>query len=111
VTTAEGVAFFRDALITIGAGRGTPQERLQRAWTDHVQHVWEAPHITGELADRFRALWENYTGAGDDPHRTNLREMTDSEVEGAVDELVRLSLDVAAARAVELGHDAEPNDA
>jgi hypothetical protein len=111
VTTAEGVAFFRDALITIGAGRGTPHERLQRAWTGHVQHVWEAPHVGGELADRFRALWEKYTGPGDDPHRTNLREMTDREVEDAVSELVRLSIDVAAARAIELRDDAEPNDA
>jgi hypothetical protein len=102
VTTAEGVEFFRDALVTVGADDGTPFERLQRAWTDHVQHVWEARHIAGDLADRFRALWERYTGPGDDPHRTNLRAMSDSEVRAAVTELVELALDVAAARSVEL---------
>jgi hypothetical protein len=101
VTTAEGVAFFRDALVTVGADDGTRLERLQRAWTDHVQHVWEAPHVTGELADRFRTLWERYTGPGDDPHRTNVRAMSDGEVRAAVTELVELALDVAAARAVE----------
>jgi hypothetical protein len=101
VTTAEGVGLFRDALVTVGADDGTPFERLQRAWTDHVQHVWEAPHIAGELADRFRALWERYTGPGEDPHRTNLRSMNDREVRAAVTELVGLALDVAAARAVE----------
>jgi len=105
MTTADGVGLFRDALVTIGADDGTPLERLQRAWTDHVQHVWEAPHITGELADRFRALWERYTGPGDDPHRTNLREMSNDEVRAGVTELIELALDVAAARAVEV-HDA-----
>jgi predicted enzyme related to lactoylglutathione lyase len=101
VTTAEGVRHLREALATIGRHPGTPHQRLQAAWTDHVHHVWEAPHVERELAERFRALWERWTGPGDDPHRTNLRAMTDGEVDAAVAELVDLALDVAAARAVE----------
>jgi len=101
MTTAEGVQFFRAALVTIGSSTGTPHDRLQRAWTNQVQHVWEARHVDGELADRFRALWEAYTGDGDDPHRTNLRDLSDGEIDLAVGQLVDLALDVAAARAVE----------
>ena len=102
MTTEEGLRYFRDALITLGGSDGSTTERLQRAWTDHVQHVWEAPHVEGDLADRFRALWERHTGPGDDPRRTNIRATTESEAREAVAELVQLALDVAAARAVEL---------
>jgi hypothetical protein len=66
-------------------------ERLQAAWTEHVQMVWMKPCLTVELLGAFRDLWQRYTAPSDDPRSTVLREMTDAEDAQAIAEVVDLA--------------------
>jgi len=69
------------------------QERLQRAWAEHVQLLWEKRCLPEVLHERFSDLWERYTARTDDPRSTELRELDDIELAAAVSELVALAFD------------------
>jgi hypothetical protein len=69
--------------------------RLQTAWDQSVQRVWEKPCLTRDLLIEFKALWERYTAPTTDPRSTKLREMTVSEAAAAIDDLLALSVRTA----------------
>ncbi len=50
-----------DAVRSITVSEGPLQTRLQTAWAESVQHVWEKPCLTTELLARFKALWDRVT--------------------------------------------------
>jgi hypothetical protein len=66
-------------------------ERLQAAWTEHVQMVWMKPCLTADLLREFRDLWQRYTGPSDDRRNTELRELSRDESLQAIEELVDLA--------------------
>ncbi len=102
MATDEGVLILREAVLAVAVGDGSLRERLQRSWHDHVQRVWQKRHLNTGLEERFKDLWETYTGPGDDPHRTNLRDMSATELAEAVTALVALAMDASADRATEV---------
>ena len=88
------------AVRCLAAGGGSPAERLQTAWEQHVQMVWMQPCLTRDLLRAFKALWEEYTAPSDDPRSTTLRELRPDEVVAACDALLALWRGVVAARAL-----------
>src|SRR5947207_2578996 len=76
-------------------------DRLQTAWDEHVQMVWEKPCLTRDLLREFRDMWRRYTAPSDDRQSTKLRALTHEEALQAIDDVVSLatSVTVAAARA------------
>ena len=88
------------AVRSLAAGEGSPAERLQTAWEQHVQMVWMQPCLTRDLLRAFTALWEEYTAPSDDPHSTTLRALSRDELTAACDALLALWRGVVEARAV-----------
>ena len=87
------------AVRCLAAGAGSPAERLQTAWEQHVQMVWMQPCLTRDLLRAFKALWEEYTAPSDDPHSTTLRTPSHDELVGACDALLALWRGVVETRA------------
>ena len=79
-----------DAVRSVAVSEGPLQTRLQTAWIESVQHVWEKPCLTAELPARFKALWDRVTDPTAGPRSTRLRELTASETVAAVEELIAL---------------------
>ena len=102
MATDDGVQILHRAVVAVATGDASLRERLQRSWHDHVQLLWQARHLDPPLQERFKAMWEEYTGPGEDPHRTDLREMSEPELGAAVATLVALAMDAAADRAAEV---------
>jgi hypothetical protein len=65
-------------------------ERLQTAWTDHVQMVWMKPCLTSDLLREFRDLWNRYTAPSDDARSTEMRALDHDESVQAIHELLDL---------------------
>jgi hypothetical protein len=74
---------------------GPLQTRLQIAWDESVQHVWERPCLTTELLARFKALWDQVSDPTAGPRRIRLRQLTASEAVAAADELIALAVRTA----------------
>ena len=68
-----------DAVRSVAVSEGPLHARLQTAWVESVQHVWEKPCLTTELLARFKALWDRVTDPTAGPRSTRLRELTASE--------------------------------
>ncbi len=79
----------------MAASEGPVQVRLQSAWDESVQLVWEKPCLTKELLVRFKALWDRFTDKAAGPRSTRLRTLTASEVAAAIDELLGLAVETA----------------
>ena len=81
--------------------------RLQTAWDEHVQMVWQKPCLSRDLLREFRDLWQRYTAPSDDRQSTKLRALTREQSLQAIDELVSLatSVLVAAARVLPATND------
>ncbi len=75
------------------------QARLQRAWTERLQLLWEDLYLPEALNERFKQLWVRYTAPSDNRRSTRLRELDDDELTAAVAELVALAFDVEVAAA------------
>ena len=62
-----------DAVRSVAVSEGPLQTRLQTAWGQSVQHVWEKPCLTTELLARFKALWDRVTdpAAGPREHKAS----------------------------------------
>jgi hypothetical protein len=83
------------------AGSEKPlDERLQAAWDRHVQMLWLKPCLTRDLLRDFRDIWRRYTAPSDDRTSSKLRDMSNSELLGAADDLASLCFRVCAAAAV-----------
>ncbi len=93
------VTRLRAATTRLAASDAPLHDRLQRAWTEHVQLPWEDRYLPETLNGRFSALWQTYTAPSDDRRATGLREMSDAEVATAIGELVDLAFDTEAAAA------------
>src|SRR3954453_11559023 len=78
------------AVRSLATGEAPLAERLQRAWQLEVQMLWMKPCLTYDLLRQFKALWEQYTAASDDPRSTTLRELSPDELLGVVDDLLTL---------------------
>ena len=88
------------AVITLASADDPLADRLQRAWTDHVQELWQTMCLTTNLNEQFRAMWREYTHRSDeDPHTSVLRGMTGSELAEMAQKLVALALATIAADA------------
>src|SRR5438270_3593985 len=88
------------AVTTLSATDAPLAVRLQRAWTESVQELWETMCLPADLNDRFRAMWHDYTQRSkDDPNTTTLRTMTDAELTRMAQDLVALALATVAADA------------
>ena len=70
-----------------------PRERLQSAWTNNVQYLWERKYLPDVLNDRFKEMWRRYTLRNEDPRTTVLRDLTDDDLERAFSELRSLHRD------------------
>lgn len=90
-----------DAVTSLAASERPLPERLQSAWDDHVERLWQQPCLTVDLLREFRDLWLRYTAQSDDPRSMKLRDISGPELVQAVGELVALSIrtSVAAAHA------------
>lgn len=86
---------LRDAVRSVAVSEGPIQTRLQTAWGESVQQVWEKPCLTTELLARFKALWDRVTDPAAGPRSTRLRELTASEAVVAVEELIALAVQTA----------------
>jgi hypothetical protein len=84
------------AVEVVASSNASTEQRLQAAWDDHVQMVWAQPCLTRDLLRDFRDLWRRYTAPSDNPRSTKLRSLDDGEVAGAITQLVRFALRVAA---------------
>jgi hypothetical protein len=84
-----------DAVRSVAVSEGPLHIRLQTAWVESVQHVWEKPCLTTELLARFKALWDRVTDPTAGPRSTRLRELTASETVAAVEELIALAVRTA----------------
>ena len=87
------------ALRSLATSEEQLAERLQTAWSEHVQMVWMKPCLTRDLLREFRDLWQRYTAPSDDRQSTKLRELTHDESVTAIDELISLANKVAVAAA------------
>jgi hypothetical protein len=85
------------AVRALGTSEAPLQQRLQTAWDDHVQNVWEKPCLTSELLREFRDLWQRYTAPSDDRQSTILRTLEHDELAAAVGELIALTIRTAVA--------------
>jgi hypothetical protein len=83
------------AVRSLAGSDGALQNRLQTAWDDSVQHVWEKPCLTTELLAQFKALWDHVIDPDAGPRSTRLRQLSSSEATAAVDELISLAVLVA----------------
>lgn len=88
---------LRDSVVSLARSERPMQERLQRAWDDHVQMVWMKRCLTRDLLRDFKNLWEAYTEPADDPHSTKLLAVTPDEATAAIAALVDLSTRTAIA--------------
>ena len=82
---------LRDAVLSLARSELPLQERLQRAWDDHVQLVWMKRCLTRDLLRDFKDLWEAYTAPADDPRSTKLRDLNADEASAAIATLVDLA--------------------
>lgn len=87
------------AVGSVAASEGPLPSRLQKAWDESVQLVWEKPCLTTDLLARFKELWERCTDPTAGPRSTLLRQMSESEAIAAVDELLALAVQTAIAAA------------
>jgi hypothetical protein len=83
------------AVRSVAVSEGPLQTRLQTAWDESVQHVWEKPCLTTELLARFKALWDQVTDPTAGPRSTRLRQLTASEAVAATVELIALAVQTA----------------
>jgi hypothetical protein len=83
------------AVRSVAVADGPLQTRLQAAWDESVQHVWERPCLTTDLLARFKALWDQVTDPAAGPRSTSLRELTQSETVATIDELIALAVQTA----------------
>ena len=92
---------LNDAVRSLAASERPLPERLQSAWDEHVERLWQQPCLTADLLREFRDLWLRYTAQSDDPRSTKLRNLSGPELVQTVGELVALSIrtNVAAANA------------
>src|ERR1700722_2763883 len=84
-----------DAVRSVAVSEVPLHTRLQTAWVESVQHVWEKPCLTTELLARFKALWDRVTDPTAGPRSATLRELTASEAVAAVEELIALAIQTA----------------
>jgi hypothetical protein len=96
---------MQEAVKILAAGEDFVDRRLQRAWDERVQHVWEKRCLPEDLAAAFRSLWERYTAPGDDPRRTKMRTMDAAEQAAAAVEIVGFAMDVTVMHALSTASD------
>ena len=89
------VLFLRQAIERVATGDEAAQARLQRAWSDHVQLLWEQKYLPDDLNERFKQLWRSYTAQTDDPKTTQLRDLSEDQRAAAIRELIALTMDAA----------------
>ena len=89
------VLVLRQALKRVATGDEAAQVRLQRAWSDHVQLLWERKYLPDDLNERFMQVWRSYTVKTDDPKTTQLRELSEEQRASAIRELIALTVDAA----------------
>jgi hypothetical protein len=94
-----GVEQLTLAVEALACGDQPLGERVQAVWDDHVQMLWTSVHLTEDLNEGFKALWERYTALSDDPRSTVLRSMSVEELAEAAAEIVALAFAAAAAHA------------
>jgi hypothetical protein len=94
-TTTYALDHMTAATVSLATSQEALAPRLQRAWHDHVQHVWEKPCLSPELAIEFRALWERYTAPAADPHSTGIRTLDETEERAMAADVVAFSIAVA----------------
>jgi hypothetical protein len=82
--------YLTSAVRSVASSERPLGERLQVAWTEHVQMVWMKPCLTSELLREFRDLWHRYTAPSDDRQSTTLRSLSNDELVHAVGDLVAL---------------------
>jgi len=99
MTLAYAEEHLSAAVRSLAVSEASLQERLQRAWDDHVQLVWEKPCLTRDLLREFAALWERYTAPSSNPRSTILRATGNDELRRAIGELCVLSIRTAIAAA------------
>ena len=87
------------AVTRLATGDQPAAARLQAAWTDHVQTLWQSLYLPVALNDRFKTLWARYTAPSEDRQSTTMRVMTPSELDQAVSEVLALAFDTIAADA------------
>ncbi len=87
------------AVGSVAASEDPLQTRLQKAWDESVQLIWEKPCLTVDLLARFKELWERYTDPAAGPRSASLRKMSESEALAAVDELLAIAVQTAVAAA------------
>ncbi len=83
------------AVRSVAVSEGQLRTRLQTAWDESVQLVWEKPCLTPELLARFKALWDRVTDETAGPRSTRLRQLNASEAAAAFDELLALAVETA----------------
>ena len=83
------------AVRSLATSESALADRLQVAWDEHVQMIWMKPCLTSDLLRRFKGIWERYTAPSEDSRSTALRALSPDELVQAIDELIRLWLDVA----------------
>jgi hypothetical protein len=84
---------LRHALECVAVGNEPAQARLQKAWTQYVQMLWERKCLPDDLNERFKQLWANHTEKTDDPRTTQLRELPENQLTSAISELIGLAID------------------
>ncbi len=83
------------AVRSVAVSEGQLQTRLQTAWDESAELVWEKPCLTPELLARFKALWDRVTDKTAGPRSTRLQPLTASEAAAAFDELLALAVETA----------------
>jgi hypothetical protein len=96
VTTQIAVDHLAAATAALASGGDPLPVRLQAAWHDHVQHVWEQRCLSAELLVEFRSLWERYTAPSDDPRSTVVRALTPGEQVAMAIDVVTFTVRVVA---------------
>ena len=86
---------FFAAVLSLASSEDPLHTRLQTAWDESVQFVWEKPCLTPELLARFKALWDRYTDKTAAARSTKLRTLTASEAVAAIDDLLALAFDTS----------------
>ena len=94
-TTRYALDHMAAAASSLAVSEDVLPTRLQACWHDHVQHVWEKPCLSADLAAEFRALWERYTAPAEDPHSTVLRPLDAAQQRAMADDIVRFAVAVA----------------
>jgi len=91
---------LRAAVQLLAATTEPLEVRLQNAWSEHVQTLWEDRYLPDGLNERFQILWDRYGERSDDRRNTALRKMNERELTEAASELVALAFDTAKAASV-----------